>query len=239
MIPVSWQLATVGKVMTVSTIISGCLKSQVGNSLVACSISLWLVLMTSCAGARVSSTATLSVPSSTVEVILPEDGRDLTAKESYPPAQAEAIAWHHDAILYAIMPSYVMAENLAADFGDKPGWVFKFGRPEGRMEFFVHVARGEIRSLLQAHPVYFEPPPKSLPIDMEDMNLDSPQVLEAFLRHGGDDYLAQHPSPRLDYQLMHPPAIPNPVWSLFDYPNEDAVFHVDAVTGQPVCDPSN
>jgi len=169
--------------------------------------------------------------------VFPGDGRHSTAKESYPPARTEAIAWHHDAILFAIMPSYAMAQNLAADFGDEPGWVFKFGRPEGRMEFFVHVARGEIRSLLQAHPVYFEPPPKSLPIDMEDIDLDSPQVLEAFADAGGLEYLAQHPDARLDYELLHLAGTPNPVWTLWDHNTGLALLHLDAVTGQRTEDP--
>jgi hypothetical protein len=147
-------------------------------------------------------------------------------------AQEEAARWHDDATLYAILPSYDMAENLGLDFGDEPGWVFKFGRPEGRLELLVHVAGGQLLSATQAHPVYFDTPPECFPIDMEDIAIDSPQLLAAFVDNGGVEYLAQHPNARLDYELSHCAAATNPIWTLWDHTAGLALLRLDAVTGE-------
>lgn len=225
------------RAMIVSTIVSSGLNTLNRYSVLSVRISLWLVLLTSCGGGDISSTGTFGAPSASVEAALADDDRDFTAKESYPMAQREAVAWHDDAVLYAIMPSYAMAQNLGVDFGDEPGWVFKFGRPEGRMELFVHIAGGEVRSIVQAHPVYLEPPPELLPIDMEHIPLDSPQVLEFFVAQDGLQYLAQHSDARLDYELLHLTGIANPVWTLWDDSTAQALLHVDAVTGEMTQDP--
>jgi len=205
------------------------------NSVPALAISVGLALLLPSCGLRdTSPSLLLDRPTATLSPVLPDDGRQLTAKQSYPVAQEEAARWYDDATLYAIVPSYDMAENLHVDFGDEPGWVFKFGRPEGRLELFVHVAAGHLLSATQAHPVYFDTPPEYFPIHIEDIAIDSPQVLAAFVDNGGLQYLAEHPNARLDYELSHSAGATNPVWTLWDHTAGVALLRVDAVTGEEV-----
>jgi len=205
------------------------------SSAAALAISVGLALLVPSCGLRdTSPSLPLHRPTATLSTVLPEDGRQLTAKQSYPVAQEEAARWHDEAILYAILPSYAMAENLGLDFGDAPGWVFKFGRPASRLELLVHIASGHLLSATQAHPVYLDTPPEYLPIDIEDIAVDSPQVLAAFVDNGGLQYLAEHPNARLDYELSHSAGATNPIWTLWDHTARLALLRVDAVTGEEV-----
>lgn len=218
-----------------SSTLTSSARQLVTNSLPALAISVVLpLLLPSCGLGDTSPRPVLHRPTPALSPVLPDDGRQLTAKQSYPVARGEAARWHDDATLYAILPSYDMAENLGLDFGDEPGWVFKFGRPEGRLELFVHVADGHLLSATQAHPVYFDTPPEYFRIDIEDIAIDSPQVLAAFVDNGGPQYLAEHPNARLDYELSHSAGATHPVWTLWDHTAGLALLRVDAVTGEEV-----
>lgn len=209
----------------------------VTNSLRVLAISVaLLLLLPSCDVGHTSPQPALNRSTPAASRTLPNDGRQLTAKQSYPVARGEAVRWHDDATLYGILPSYQMADNLRVDFGDEPGWVFKFARPAGRMELFVHVAGGQVLSATQAHPVYLDTPPECFPIDIDNIAIDSPQLLAAFVDNGGKQYLAQHPNAQLDYELSHCAPAAKPTWTLWDHSAGLPLLRVDAVTGEELED---
>jgi hypothetical protein len=101
----------------------------------------------------------------------------------------------------------------------------------------VFVDRGEVEGSTEAQPILIEPLPyEYLPLDVEQIKVDSPQILKIYRANGGEAKLQENVW--LDYRLVHVKGTPNPVWSLFDAQDlKTPLLSVDAKTGEVVGDP--
>lgn len=156
---------------------------------------------------------------------------------AYPLAVEEARAnWNDQALFRGIVPSFQMQQNLNLPLA--PGGLFlKFGLADDLEEYFVAVLNGTIHGTTIAEPVLIEPLPYSEEaIDIEALTVSSQQFRDAFLAtEKGMTYTETLDA--LDYGLIDLDSTPNPVWSLFDRATEEALFHMDAVTGEEVESP--
>jgi hypothetical protein len=139
---------------------------------------------------------------------------------------------------YGIVPTAIMESNLGIPSMGR-GWFFQFGLGDSTVEYYVFVDRGEVGGSTEAQPILIEPLPyELLSIGLEEIKVDSPQVLERYKENGGKAYLESHPNVTLDYRLLHVKGTPNPVWSLFDAQDlKTPLLSVDAKTGEVVGDP--
>lgn len=179
----------------------------------------------------------LSMPEA--EIRVPDDGRGETALTAYPIAEAEAKRWNKDALLYQIPVNKIMEINLGIPPGI-PGWFFMFKVPNSPVEYYIKIVKGHVFGTTEAQPILVQALPyELLPIDVDQLRLDSDDVLMFFMESGGTEYMSAHPEWQIDYRLVHLKGQPHPVWSLFDVSNVDSppLFNVDSVTGHPVGDP--
>lgn len=206
---------------------------------------LWpavLALAAGCAraGAATPTTApgSTAAPEATASAGI-DDGRGATALEAYPPALEQAKKWNPEAVLYQVVVTRLMEQNLGLP-SDLPGWFYMFRVPGSPVEYYVKVVNGTVNGVTEAQPVIIgEAPYEYLPVDIEALAISSDEAVRLFLENGGKAYLDAHPSMLLDYRLLHIEGQPNPVWSLFDAADLTAppLFNVDAATGEIVGDP--
>lgn len=161
-----------------------------------------------------------------------------TAFQSYEIARAKAHEWNANAVWHGIMPSSLMERNFGIP-ASGGGWFFRFGLQENSLEYHVQVKNGEVSGTTEAQPILMEPLPYELmSIDINELVVDSTQVLEIFWENDGDQYLKEHPESKLNYRLLHIKGLPNPVWSLFDSADlNNSLINIDARTGAIVDDP--
>ena len=166
------------------------------------------------------------------------EGRDVSALGSFGIAQERAKQWNAKSVWHGIMPTSMMEKNLGIPAMGR-GWFFRFGQEENTLEYYVLVDNLKIRGTTEAQPILVEPLPyELLSIGLEEIKVDSPQVLERYKENGGKAYLESHPNATLDYRLLHVKGTPNPVWSLFDAQDlKTPLLSVDAKTGEVVGDP--
>ena len=157
---------------------------------------------------------------------------------SYGVAEERARQWNADSVWHGIAPTSLMERNLGIPALGR-GWFFRFGQPGNTLEFYVLVDNLTIRGTTEAQPILIEPLPyELLPIGLEEIEVDSPQVLEIYKANGGKEYLQSHPDVGLDYRLVHVKGTPNPAWSLFDPADpKTPLVSVDAKTAALVGDP--
>ncbi len=162
--------------------------------------------------------------------------RGLSALESYQAARSAARKWNPQGMWYGIVPTAIMESNLGIPSMGR-GWFFQFGLGDSTVEYYVFVDHGEVGGSTEAQPILIEPLPyEYLPLDVEQIKVDSPQVLRIYRANGGEAKLQGNV--QLDYRLVHVKGTPNPVWSLFDVSDlNNALIHVDARTGQVTDDP--
>jgi hypothetical protein len=164
--------------------------------------------------------------------------QDYSALASFSIAQERAQQWNANSVWHGIVPVAMMEKNLGIPATGR-GWFFRFGQQGNTLELYVLVDNLGIRGATEAQPILVEPLPyELLAIELKDIQVDSPQVLEAYKENGGQAYLDEHPEAQLDFRLMHVKGKPNPVWSLFDAQDlKTPLFNVDAKTGEVVGDP--
>jgi len=172
-------------------------------------------------------------------ITLPDDGRGATALEAYPVAKAEAKRWNAQAVLHQIPLKHAMEQNLGIP-ADARGWFFMFQEPGSPIEYYVKIVDDRLSGKTEAQPILVQPLPyRLLPIDLETLPVQSEDVLRLWLERDGQEYWTAHPDKQLDYRLVHLDGQSHAVWSLFDaaLPEQPALLHVDAVTGDIVKDP--
>ena len=167
-----------------------------------------------------------------------DEEQDASALASFGMAQERAKQWNANSVWHGIVPVTMMEKNLGIPATGR-GWFFRFGQQGNTLELYVLVDNLGIRGATEAQPILVEPLPyELLAIELKDIQVDSPQVLEAYKENGGQAYLDEHPEAQLDFRLMHVKGKPNPVWSLFDAQDlKTPLFNVDAKTGEVVGDP--
>jgi hypothetical protein len=164
--------------------------------------------------------------------------QNVSALASLSIARERAQQWNARSVWHGIVPVTMMEKNLGIP-AMGGGWFFRFGQEDNTLELYVLVDGLQIRGATEAQPILVEPLPyELLAIELEDITVDSPQVLEAYKENGGQAYLDEHPELQLDYRLVHVKGNPNAVWSLFDAQDlKTPLFNVDAKTEQVVGDP--
>jgi hypothetical protein len=180
-------------------------------------------------------TAGAAYPAPTPDPSASADGRRLTALESYQLAQEEA-AQNYDqaARLYAIVPSEIMLGNLGGP-PVLPGWFYRFKIPGQQREFIVQVVDGNVTGTTLAESIE-EPRPAELPLDVEQIQIDSDDVLERFAEVAAQRDL-QTEGVTYDLELVNLEGGDGPVWSVVDPRTRSWIYSVDAVTGEEVPDP--
>ncbi|MFQ5399218.1 MAG: hypothetical protein ACE5E7_06425 [Anaerolineae bacterium] len=164
-----------------------------------------------------------------------QDGRLQTALQSYSLANPVALAeFHPDAYLAAIVPSNIMMTNLGNP-PVLPGWFFKFRRPDSRREFIVHVVDNVITGTTLTEAA-MDVGPTERPIDLSQVNLDSPDVLEQFQKVGVERGIWSE-NIVYDLELVNLEGTNGPVWSVVNPITQEWLYFVDAVTGEETDNP--
>lgn len=154
-------------------------------------------------------------------------GRDVTAFTAYELAYDRALEWDASAQLHLIPTTRSMEANLGL-LGYIPSWFFMFKSPGSPVELYVSVYEGKISGITEAQPILGEQLPYTyLPLKVEEIPMDSEELLQAWLgRFGGDEYIVAHPDAQLDYRLVLLEGDEEPIWSIFDYAREDGPQHL-------------
>lgn len=162
------------------------------------------------------------------------DGRSRSALESYQLALQTAQQYNPDVRLYAIVPSTIMLGNLGNP-PVLPGWFYKFKTEGSRREFYVQVVDRSVTGSTTAEP-FEDVTPAEQPIDIEQVTLDSNQVLEQFKRSSTAQNSFRE-GVQYDLELVKLQGSKNPIWSVVDPSNLQWLYSVDAVTGEEVSNP--
>lgn len=163
------------------------------------------------------------------------DGRSQTALESYELAEQTAKKdYSQDAELYAIVPSEIMIANLGGP-PVLPGWFYKFKTPGSRREFIVQVVDETITGTTTAESLA-ETEPAELQLDLSDVKLDSPAVLEQFKKVAAERNLETE-GKIYDLELVNPEGKGGPIWSVVDPATKQWLYSVSAANGSEVPNP--
>ncbi len=163
------------------------------------------------------------------------DGRGQTALAAYELAQQVAIdEFSPEAYLHTIAPSHIMLSNLGNP-PVLPGWFFIFKRPESRRELIVQVVDNLVTGTTMTESVS-DIQPTPLPIDINQVVLDSNDVFELFNEIGASRGLLQEGVP-YDLELIYLTGSGAPVWSVVDPFTQVWLISFDAVTGEEVPNP--
>ena len=164
-----------------------------------------------------------------------QDGRSLTALQSYELAYPVALSeFSPDAYLAEIIPSHIMLRNLGNP-PVLPGWFFKFKKPDSRREFIVQVVDEVITGTTLTESAMDVTSP-SRPIDVSQIVLDSPDVLDKFKEVGSARGVWSE-SVAYDLALVYLEGTNGPVWGVVDPITFEWLFSVDAITGEEVESP--
>ncbi|MAT97143.1 MAG: hypothetical protein CL608_08375 [Anaerolineaceae bacterium] len=163
------------------------------------------------------------------------DGRSQTAVAAYELALEVALdEFSPEAYLHTIAPSNIMLSNLGNP-PVLPGWFYIFKRPESRRELVVQVVDSVVTGTTLTESVS-DIQPTPLPIDMNQITLDSDDVFELFNEVGGSRGLVQEGVP-YDLELIYLTGSDAPVWSVVDPFTQQWVISFNAVTGEEVPNP--
>jgi hypothetical protein len=173
-----------------------------------------------------------SSPRSTDTAPTPDSGAGegpLTAREAYALAVSEAKNWQDDAQLVSATASWANVaseDQLAADIA----WGFTFVSAQSAETQIVSVTRvgaersREMRSLSSMRTA-----------DVTSWQVDSPEVMNLFLEHGGRDFLSQHPGATMSLRLGPEEESNRLVWLAIGIHSADKssmVLKIDASTGE-------
>ncbi len=154
-----------------------------------------------------------------------------TAKDAYPPALAEAQAWQGDARLVSATASWrdVTAEQPVQE---RSSWGFTFFSQQARQIRIVSVTAQGVESVESINV-----PPRVRIVDVTSWQVDSPQVLDLFLNHGGRDFLAQHPGATVTLRLGPEEGGERLVWlasGIYNTDRSTMTIQVDASSGEVI-----
>jgi len=164
-----------------------------------------------------------------------KDGRSQSALTSL--KVAERIAkeeYDPEARLYAIIPSGIMISNLGRP-PVLPGWFYKFKRENSRREFTVHVADGQATGTTLAEPAVL-PDEKELPIELDKVKFDSPQVFKRFQAFAAKQNIVVE-GKVFDLELTNIEGKGGPVWSVVDPETNRWLYSINAANGAEVGNP--
>jgi hypothetical protein len=157
--------------------------------------------------------------------------KGFTALAAYPAALAAAQAWQSDAQLVSATTSW---SDLTADelFEAETSWGFTFHSPQTR-EIRIVSAAADGAEGIESLPATA----RTRGVDVGFWQVDSPQVLDLFLNHGGRDFLAQHPGATVSLRLGPEEGGERLVWLAFGIYTADRstmTLQVDANTGEVI-----
>ncbi len=152
-----------------------------------------------------------------------------TAAEALPRAQEAASAWQADAQLVSANASW---RGLPPDdlLGEEVAWSFTFFSPQTRSIRIISVSPqgAATAETLNASP-------NTRVVDLSNWQVDSPQVLRAFLDHGGRAFLGENPQATVSLRLGPSESGDSLVWLAFGIysPNRSTLtVQVDPISGQ-------
>jgi hypothetical protein len=157
----------------------------------------------------------------------------LTAKEAYALALSEARSWQNDAQLVNATASWANVgseEQLAADVA----WGFTFLSQQSAETQILSVTRlgaERVREMRASATVRTA--------DVASWQVDSPEVVDLFLEHGGRDFVSQHPGATISLRLGPEEESSRLVWLALGIQSADKstmVLKVDASTGEVLND---
>lgn len=159
------------------------------------------------------------------------DGRSQTAVAAYDLAVAVALdEFSPEAYLHTIAPSHVMLSNLGNP-PVLPGWFYVFKQPESRRELIVQVVDNFVTGTTLTESIS-DIQPSPLPIDMNQVVLDSDEVFSLWEARGLDQDNISY-----DLELIYLTGNDAPVWSIVNPVTQEWVLSFSAVTGEEVSNP--
>jgi hypothetical protein len=163
-------------------------------------------------------------------------GRTMTALEAYEIARAHTEErFDETPILIAVAPSNIMLQNI----GGPPvveGWFYRFKRAEDQpREFIVQVVNDQVSGSLQAEGIG-DLPYEELPIDMNDVRFDSPEVFDMFEAVAEEREISTQ-GVIFDLELINLANTDGPVWNVVDPETFERIYSVSAVSGEEVENP--
>lgn len=152
-----------------------------------------------------------------------------TAKEAYPSALKAAQAWQGDAQLVSANASW---RDLAAEelLDAEVAWAFTFFSPLARQIRILSVTPNAAEAVES-----IDVTPRTRVADVELWQVDSPQVLRAFLDHGGREFLSENPDATASLRLGPGEGGEPLVWLAFGISSGNKSTHtvqVDPTDGQ-------
>lgn len=159
------------------------------------------------------------------------DGRSQTALAAYGLAEEVALAeFSAEAYLHSIVPSNIMLSNLGNP-PVLPGWFYIFKRPDSRRELIVQVVDNVVTGTTLTESIS-DIQPMPLPIDVNQIMLDSDDVFLRFEEVGGVEEGVPY-----DLELIYLTGNDAPVWSVVNPFTQQWVVSFDAITGEEVSNP--
>ena len=157
----------------------------------------------------------------------------LTAREAYALALSEARNWQDDALLVSATASWA---NVASEqqLAEDVAWGLTFLSQQSAEMQILSVTRlgaeraREMRSTSAMRAA-----------DVASWQVDSPEVVNLFLEHGGRDFLSQHPGATISLRLGPEEESSRLVWLAIGIQSADKstmVLKVDASTGEVLND---
>lgn len=152
-----------------------------------------------------------------------------TAKEAYPGALQAAQAWQGDAHLVSANASW---RDLAPEelLGEEATWAFTFFSPLARQIRILSVTPDSAEAVES-----IDVTPNTRIIDVGLWQVDSDQVLNLFLDHGGRDFLSQNPDATVSLRLGPGEGGEPLVWLAFGISSANSSTHtvqVDPTSGE-------
>jgi hypothetical protein len=157
------------------------------------------------------------------------DSPGFTAKEAFPRALEAARAWQSDAQLVSANASWrgLRPEELMAE---EVSWSFAFFSPQARsVRIWSMTAQGA------AAVETINASPKTRALESAAWEVDSPQVLTAFLNHGGSGFLEANPEATVSLRLGPSEDGESPIWLAFGISSSNRstlTVQVDPVSGE-------
>ncbi len=179
-------------------------------------------------------TSSDSYPAPT-EVQVGSDGREGSALESLRLAHALALAeFHPETYPSAILPSQKMLVTMGNP-PTKPGWIFRFRKPDSNREFIVQVVDGIVTgsTLMEAVAQFGD---VELPINADSVQIDSAQFIEMYEAAAKERGTWREGAP-IDYGLVNLEGGSGHVWFAIDPITDVIDYSIDAITGEAVANP--
>jgi hypothetical protein len=162
------------------------------------------------------------------------DGRALTTFDAYDLVEDIALEeFHPEAYLSAIVPSRIMLTNLGNP-PVLPGWFYRFRRPESRREFIIQVVDDVVTGSTLTESAMDVSPPE-LPLVVDDLVIDSNEVLEMFEAVAAERGILEELI--YDLELVDLEGGKGPTWSVVHPTTREWLYSINALTGEEAPNP--